>query len=225
MTSHGASRTAGSRLPCSALPGSTRRTASSSGTRQSTPTTSAPASPSSPEQLAGADAEVDPRHAGGGQRVEDPPAVRQHGPPVVLRAERARPGVEQLHGADARPRPGRRRNAIVMSVSLAQQRVPQRRVPVHQRLGAVEALRRAAVDQVAGQGERAAGEPDQRRAAELGDQRPDRLGHERRHRPARSGRSRARSASPRIGCSTTGPTPGAMSMPTPTALQRHARCR
>ena len=48
MTSHGASSIAGSRLPCRALPGSTRRTASSSGTRQSTPTTSAPASPIMP---------------------------------------------------------------------------------------------------------------------------------------------------------------------------------
>jgi hypothetical protein len=48
MTSQGASRTAGSRLPCRALPGSTRRAASSSGVRQSTPTTSAPASPISP---------------------------------------------------------------------------------------------------------------------------------------------------------------------------------
>ena len=48
ITSQGASRTAGSRLPCSALPSSTRRAASSSGTRQSTPTTSAPASPITP---------------------------------------------------------------------------------------------------------------------------------------------------------------------------------
>ena len=32
------------------------------------------------------------------------------------------------------------------------------------------------------------------------------------------GRSRARSGSPRIGLSTTGPIPGAMSMPTPTAF-------
>ena len=48
MTGQGASSTAGSRLPCRALPGATRCTASSSGTRQSTPTTSAPASPSSP---------------------------------------------------------------------------------------------------------------------------------------------------------------------------------
>ena len=43
-----AKRTAGSRLPWSALPGPTRRAASSSGTRQSTPTTSAPASPMRP---------------------------------------------------------------------------------------------------------------------------------------------------------------------------------
>ena len=36
--------------------------------------------------------------------------------------------------------------------------------------------------------------------------------------PGCSGRSLARSSSPRIGWSTTGPTPGAMSMPTPTAF-------
>ena len=60
---------AGSRLPCSAWSGPTRRAASSSGTRQSTPTTSAPASPISAEQLAGADAEVDARHAELGRRA------------------------------------------------------------------------------------------------------------------------------------------------------------
>ena len=167
---------AGSRLPCRALPGSTRRTASSSGTRQSTPTTSAPASPISPEQLAGADAEMHPRHAGPGQRVEDPLAVRQHGPAVVLRADRARPGVEQLHGRG----PGRDLDLQEGDRDVgqpAQQRIPQRRVPVHQRLGLVEALGRSPVDQVRGQRERAAGEADQRRPAELGDQRLDRVRH------------------------------------------------
>ncbi len=44
----GANRTAGSRLPWRPLPGPTRSAATSSGTRQSTPTTSAPAWPMRP---------------------------------------------------------------------------------------------------------------------------------------------------------------------------------
>ena len=73
------SSSAGSRLPCTARPGPTRRAASSSGTRQSTPTTSAPASPISAEQLAGADTEVDPRHARVGRAPASTAArVRQH---------------------------------------------------------------------------------------------------------------------------------------------------
>ena len=53
-----------------------RRTASSSGTRQSTPTTSAPAVAHRGEQLAGADAEVDARHAEVGDRREHRARVR-----------------------------------------------------------------------------------------------------------------------------------------------------
>ena len=45
-----------------------------------------------------------------------------------------------------------------------EQRVPQRRVAVHQRLGAAVGPRRAALDQVAGHRERRAGEADERRA-------------------------------------------------------------
>ena len=47
-TSQGANSTAGSRLPCTARSGPIRPTASSSGSRKSTPTTSAPASPICP---------------------------------------------------------------------------------------------------------------------------------------------------------------------------------
>ena len=54
------------------------------------------------EQLAGADAEVDARHAGRGERGEDPPGVRQDRVPVVLGADHADPRVEQLHRRRAR---------------------------------------------------------------------------------------------------------------------------
>ena len=90
--------------------------ASSSGIRQSTPTTSAPAlAASASEQLAGADAEVDPRH------VREPASaantalrVRQHELGVVGRGQRAGPRVEQLHrrrpGLDLGPQERRRRS-------------------------------------------------------------------------------------------------------------------
>ena len=59
-TGQSASSSAGSRLPCTARPGPTRRAASSSGTRQSTPDHVRAGLAHQPEQLAGADAEVDP---------------------------------------------------------------------------------------------------------------------------------------------------------------------
>ncbi len=67
---------------------------------------------------------------------------------------------------------------MVMSVSQAQQRVPQPGVPVHHGLRQVVPLGRAALDQVRGEGERAAGEPDQRPRAQLAHQRGHRLGDE-----------------------------------------------
>ena len=63
----GARHTVGSRLPCTATSGPRRARARSSGTRQSTPTTSAPASCMQLQQLAGAHAEVDAGHAQVGQ--------------------------------------------------------------------------------------------------------------------------------------------------------------
>ncbi len=56
-----------------------------------------------------------------------------------------------------------------------EQLVPDRRLGVHQGLGAGVGLRRAAFDEVRRQREGRAGEPDQRRRAELGDQGPHRL--------------------------------------------------
>ena len=117
MTGQSASSSAGSRLPCTTAPGPSRRAASSSGTRQSTPTTSAPAARIDVEQLAGADAEVDPRHAGVGERVEDRAAVRQHVTLVVGRGQRAGPRVEQLDRRRARPRSGSVRKSRAITAS------------------------------------------------------------------------------------------------------------
>ena len=58
-----------------------------------------------------------------------------------------------------------------------EQRVPQRRVAVHQRLGLVVVLGRPALHQVGREREGASGEPDQRPLAQFGHERPDRLGH------------------------------------------------
>ena len=66
---------------------------------------------------------------------------------------------------------------MVMSAQPAQQRVPQPRVAVHQRLGLVVILGRPALDQVGREREGAACEADQRPLGQLGHERPDRLGH------------------------------------------------
>ena len=80
----------------------------------------------------------------------------------------------------AAPRRRRRRpapagTASVTSASRRAERVPQLRLAVHQRLGLGVGPRRPALDQVAGQRERRAGEADQRGVAQLGDEQPDRL--------------------------------------------------
>ena len=49
------------------------------------------------KQLACADAEVNPRHAERGKGREDPPGVGQDRVPVVLRADHADPGIEELY--------------------------------------------------------------------------------------------------------------------------------
>ena len=102
-----------------------------------------------------------------------------------------------------------------------EQRRPELGLAVHQRLGRGVVLARAALDEVAGQRERRAGEADQRRRAELGDQRADGLGDVRdvaRASAPAAGRGRPRCGTARA---TTGPTPGTMSRSTPIGLERH----
>ena len=85
---------------------------------------------------------------------------------------------------------------------------PQLGLAVHQRLGAGVVLARAALDEVAGERERRAGEADERRRAELADERAHRLGDVRDvvgRRARAAGRGRRRCGTARA---TTGPMPG-----------------
>ena len=106
---------------------------------------------------------------------QHPRAVRLDVRPVVGRRQRADPGVEQLHGArpgvDLHPQERQRDRGEPV-----EQLRPQLGLAVHQRLGAGVVLARAALDEVAGQRERRAGEADERRRAELADERAHRLG-------------------------------------------------
>ena len=171
-----------------------------------------------PEQLTGADAEVDARHAQLADRGQHRGRVRLH----VARGSRRRAARRpRSRTAAPRWRPAStctRRNAAVIPASRLHQGVPQLRVAVHQRLGVLVVARRPALDQVGGEGERRAGEADQRRRAELGDQQPHRLGDVVDVAAAPAARSWSRSAAVRIGWATTGPTPGLMSRSTPTAF-------
>ena len=102
-----------------------------------------------------------------GQRLEHRSAVRQHELLVVGQRQRAGPRVEQLDRRGA----GLDLHLQELAGDVgqpAEQRVPQLGLAVHERLGAGVVLRRAALDQVARQRERRAGEADQRRRAELG---------------------------------------------------------
>ncbi len=99
----------------------------------------------------------------------------QHRAAVVGGGQRAGPGVEELHGARARldlhlQEGGRDLAEAVQQVG------PELGVAVHHRLGVLVRPRRAALDEVARQGERRAGEADQRGRAELVDEHADRLG-------------------------------------------------
>src|SRR5690606_2602926 len=127
------------------------------------------------EQLTRADAEVDARDAVVGDRVEDLRRGGQHRAAVVGRGERAGPGVEQLDGGGAGrdldlQAGGRDGGEAVEQVG------PQLRVAVHDRLGVLVRAGRAALDEVAREGERRSGEADQRGAAELAGELADRLG-------------------------------------------------
>ncbi len=176
--SHGPSRSAGSRLPwtpsvlAGRLPAGVERHA-----------------PVEPEHVAarrgeqreqrrrGARAEMDRRHV---HRREDPGRVRRDELGVVRRGERADPGVEELDRVGA----GRRLRGDVPGELLGQplhQRVPDLRLRVHQRLRAHEVAARAALDEVARDGERPAAEADDGALGlELGADDPHRLEDRRR---------------------------------------------
>ncbi len=206
MTSGSASSTAGSRLPCSVLPG-TSPVACASGVRQSTPVTSAPVSAMAASRCA----VPTPKWIRGTARpASGGGAVRQDEPPVVGLGQRAGPRVEQLdrpgagvdlHVQERAGDGGQPAGKVVPEVGPAQ----------HEGLRAGEGAGRAALDQVARQGERRPGEADQRRTPEFGDEQPARPPRwaRRPRRPAR----RSASIWPwvRIGSAKTGPVPATMS--------------
>ena len=128
--------------------------------------------------MVAADAEVDAGHVrvALGQLGEHAPGVGQDEALVVGGRERAGPGVEQLERRgpggelDVDELHGHRRQGV-------HQRVPQRLVGVQQRLGVLVGAARAALDEVAGDGERSAGEGEhRRRRAELAGHQGHRLG-------------------------------------------------
>ncbi len=160
IRSIGPSSSVGSRLPWMARSCPMSVQASSSGIRQSAPTTSPPASAISgsrvavpvPKWIVGTPVAVEP--------VEDAPGVRQDELAVVRRAQRSHPRVEQLHDVGARLD----LRHEVLGRGVGQQPaelVPRLRVAVHQRLGVRVVVRVAAFDRVGRQRERGAGEADQ----------------------------------------------------------------
>ena len=100
-----------------------------------------------------------------------------------------------------------------------EQRAEQRRVAEHQRLRPRVGPRRPALDEVAGHGERRAGEADERaRRGQLVDEDAHRLEHVRACRPPARAAGGGRGRRPRrTARSTTGPVPGATSTPKPMA--------
>ena len=177
-TSHGASRRAGSRLPCSDRCGPDPP----GGLVERDPEVDADdlcaGLAHRGEELAGADPEVDPRDAEVGHAGQDGRRVRHHVAAVGGLGQGADPGVEQLQrtraglGLHAQEGDGERDDA-------AHQLGPQTGVAVHQGLGVLVVLARPALHEVAGQRVGRAGEADERGAAQLADQLPHRLGHRR----------------------------------------------
>ena len=86
----------------------------------------------------------------------------QHVALVLRRGQRAGPRVEQLDGPGARPPTCERERGGGEVGQPVEQRAEQRRVAEHERLGLRVGARRPALDEVAGDGERRAGEADQR---------------------------------------------------------------
>ena len=113
---------------------------------------------------------------------------------VVGQAERPGPRVEQLRraGPGEHLRPQERARDVRGPVG---QLGPGDRVGVHERAGGEVVARRTALDEVGGQRERRAGEPDERGAAEGVDGERDALGDGR--EGLRRQRTRARGAVPR----------------------------
>ena len=230
-TSHGRrAGPLGSRLPCSALPdarpGGPPRPG---GTCQSdTDRRPRPASLIRPQQFP----RCRPRSGAAARLV---PAERlrrsalpcgEHRGPVVLRAERADPGVEQLDRREAPAATWTRRNAMVMSVQPGEQGMPQRAGRRTSAPWSAPGSSTARLHQVGRQRERAA--QRNRSAAvraQLGHQRADRRGQVRTRRTARAHAAGSRSARARTGCPITGPMPGLMSMSTPDRRAAGPRCR
>ena len=195
------------------------RRASASGTRQSTPTTSAPGFGHQPQQLAGADPEVDAGHAEVRQAGQDLGAGGQDVAAVVVRAEASRPSCRRAGRPGRPPPPGLASDASEPCRPAGPAARPTAAGSWYiERLGLTMVAGRAALDQVAGQGERA---PRRSRSAGTASSWPedaDGLEHvggvllglegpepvEVRRRP-------------RTAASTTGPIPGCMSTPNPMA--------
>ena len=127
------------------------------------------------EQLRGADAEVDPRHPGISQRLQHAGRVRLRVSAVVLGTEAAGPRVEQLHDRSTSGdlRPQKHSGEIGQPGA---HRVPQRRLTDHQGLGCGVVAAWAALDEIAGKGERGASKADQRNLRELTGDQPDSFG-------------------------------------------------
>ena len=116
------------------------------------------------EEMRGGRAEVDGGHPGGGNRLEDAPAVGEDRRLVGAHRQRPGPGIEELDHLGARldlrlqvadRHLGQRRHEAVPEIGLA----------VEQRLGARELLGGLALDHVRGNGEGAAREAHDRRGA------------------------------------------------------------
>ena len=115
------------------------------------------------EDSAGADAEMNRRHAERLDRVEQPACVRQDEFAIVGGIQRADPRVEYLHRVDA----GLDLRDQVVGNHLGQavaEAVPRRGCAVHQCLRMRKIARVSSLDRVGCQRERRPGKPDQRRA-------------------------------------------------------------
>ena len=148
-----------------------------------------------------ADAEVDQRHAGVGEAVEDPLACAAARTRDSRRGRARRPTNRRSAAPARRRRPAPAGSRSSTSAKSAQSRCHAARLLVHERLGAEIVRRRPAFDRVGRQRERRAAEPDQRHASfELAAQEPDRLEHVRRApRAARTSSGASTSAADRMG--------------------------